>query len=196
MLAIGTRMAGSPRTVSRHAWARPGAADAGAGYARALRALTPFAPALARCKRSTYARAAAPPHWAVRSAATIRTARPVRTSWGRLAGLRATAVTSWPASRAWRSNCRPTPPVAAMIVSFTVSSFFSRLIGPGQFQAHPSDEHCAGQITLLTPSVWHGPPVRPLRLHSRHRVVLAGDRKSTRLNSSHLGSSYAGFCSN
>src|SRR5215469_17727062 len=64
MLAIGTRMAGSPRTVSRHAWARPGAADAGAGYARALRALTPFAPALARCKRSTYARAAAPPHWA------------------------------------------------------------------------------------------------------------------------------------
>jgi|SRR5215471_12392548 len=43
-----------------------------------------------------------------------------RPSWGRLAGLRATAVRSWPASWAWRSSCRPTPPVAAMIVSFMV----------------------------------------------------------------------------
>ena len=42
--------------------------------------------------------------------------------------------------RTWRSSCRSTPPVAAMIVSFMVSSFFSRLIGPGQFQVRPSGE--------------------------------------------------------
>lgn len=57
-----------------------------------------------------------------RSAVTTRAALLASTSGGSLAGLRATAVTSCPASMAWRRSWRPTPPVAAMMVSFIVSS--------------------------------------------------------------------------
>jgi hypothetical protein len=47
-----------------------------------------------------------------------------------LGGLRATAVTSWWASRAWARSCRPTPPVEAMIVS-SISAL--QVIIAGQF---------------------------------------------------------------
>ncbi len=47
-----------------------------------------------------------------------RSAVMTRTSRVSLLGLRTTAVTSWPAVRAWSSSWRPMPPVAAKIVSF------------------------------------------------------------------------------
>src|SRR5205807_163800 len=46
-----------------------------------------------------------------RSLVTTRASLVASTSGGSLAGLRATAVTSWWASRAWARSCRPTPPV-------------------------------------------------------------------------------------
>src|ERR1035438_8085800 len=48
--------------------------------------------------------------------------------------------------------------------------------------------------TMLFRSIPSPPRCRPTSYPSRHRPGFAADRKSTRLNSSHLGISYAVFC--
>src|SRR5215469_5565532 len=59
-----------------------------------------------------------------RSAVTTRAAPAAQDLRRELGGVAGHGVTSWPACRACRRTCRPTPPVAAMIVSFMMSSLF------------------------------------------------------------------------
>src|SRR3712207_7004333 len=61
--------------------------------------------------------------------------------------------------------------------------------------ARPSDRH--GDVTVGPPSLSRGWKVPPSIKESTMRVFVAGatgDRKSTRLNSSHANISYAVFC--
>src|SRR5258705_4212509 len=62
------------------------------------------------------------------------------------------------------------------------------------FRSYPQHFDCCVMpyaVTNYTESIY------PMKLHEYHRVYrlrVVGDRKSTRLNSSHLGISYAVFC--
>src|SRR6516162_2453438 len=135
-LIVTIRRTPAARIAVMIAW-MPGAAIPASALLCGPRAdSTASAPAIADSRRCGYGLA--------RSTATIRAGRPAGTSWGSLAGLRATAVTSWPAARAWLRSWRPTPPVAAMMASFMVSSLVEQVSGPRGRPAPGAPAGCAG----------------------------------------------------
>src|SRR5699024_12375615 len=85
------------------------------------------------------------------------------------------------------SSLLPPPPNSTLFPYTTL--FRSALAAP-----HPHRgarlHACIGRGTLLLPDPRRGPVLRP----RRYRSTLGRDRKSTRLNSSHVSISYAVFC--
>src|SRR5205814_10176902 len=93
------------------------------------------------------------------------------------------------------------PPPSSPLFPYTTLFRSRRILLQLALQAAPVDAEPARRLGDVPAGVReHAVDVFPLRARQRRRLVvvgvrrLQGDRKSTRLNSSHLGISYAVFC--